>query len=370
MDALILSCGTGGGHNSAGKAILEEMKKRGHHAKMLNPYMLKSNRLSNGIDRTYIATARNTPKAFGAIYRIGNSYRRLPFHSPVYFVNRGMDKIMQEYFTEHHFDVVIMPHLFPAEIMTNMKRHGISIPKTIFVATDYVCIPFTEETECDAYIIPAKDLTEDFIKRGLPKEKLYPFGIPTRNCFAANEPRREVKKRLRLAMEKKYILIAGGSMGGGNIENAISKIQYYFSSRKDIELIIVCGSNQNLFQKLKEQNNAGITVIGQCDDMSSYMKACDLFITKPGGLSSTEAAVCGIPILHTSPIPGCESYNADYFSKHGMSIYGEITEELLHIAEELIRNESMRTEMIACQKKFINPYAAVNVCDFAEKICR
>ena len=125
-----------------------------------------------------------------------------------------------------------------------------------------------------------------------------------------------------------------------------------------------------LFQKLKEQNNAGITVIGQCDDMSSYMKACDLFITKPGGLSSTEAAVCGIPILHTSPIPGCESYNADYFSKHGISISGEITEELLHIAEELIRNESMRTEMIACQKKFINPYAAVNVCDFAEKICR
>lgn len=29
MDALILSCGTGGGHNAAGAAIKEELIKRG-----------------------------------------------------------------------------------------------------------------------------------------------------------------------------------------------------------------------------------------------------------------------------------------------------------------------------------------------------
>ena len=38
--------------------------------------------------------------------------------------------------------------------------------------------------------------------------------------------------------------------------------------------------------------------------MADYMAACDVFITKPGGLSSTEAAVAGIPLIHISPIPG------------------------------------------------------------------
>ena len=147
MDALILSCGTGGGHDAAGKAVYEEMRRRGHHVTMLNPYTIKSTRLSNRINRIYISIVQHMPKAFGVIYMIGNLYRRLPFRSPVYFVNRAMNSVMKEYFAEHHFDIVIMPHLFPAEIMTNMKLHGMDIPKTMFIATDYVCIPFTEETD-------------------------------------------------------------------------------------------------------------------------------------------------------------------------------------------------------------------------------
>lgn len=72
MNALILSCGTGGGHDAAGKAVYEEMKKRGHQVTMLNPYTLKSTKLSGRIDRTYISTVQHVPRAFGVVYKIGN----------------------------------------------------------------------------------------------------------------------------------------------------------------------------------------------------------------------------------------------------------------------------------------------------------
>ena len=36
MDALILSCSTGGGHNAAGTAIKEELEVRGHHVTMMD----------------------------------------------------------------------------------------------------------------------------------------------------------------------------------------------------------------------------------------------------------------------------------------------------------------------------------------------
>lgn len=49
MDALILSCGTGGGHDSAARAIIEEMNARGHRTVLLNPYKLKSDRLADGM---------------------------------------------------------------------------------------------------------------------------------------------------------------------------------------------------------------------------------------------------------------------------------------------------------------------------------
>ncbi|MCI7130265.1 MAG: glycosyltransferase [Lachnospiraceae bacterium] len=368
MDALILSCGTGGGHNSAGIAILEEMEKRGHHVTMLNPYTLKSKKLSSGIDRTYISMAQRAPDAFGAVYKIGNLYRRLPFRSPVYFANHVMDTVMEEYFAEHPVDIVLMPHLFPAEILTNMKLHGLQIPKTMFIATDYVCIPFTEETECDAYVVPAKDLEDHFTEKGIPGDKLYPLGIPTGNRFMAEESCEQAKKRLGLDADKNYILVAGGSMGGGKIRQMINVLCDHFAGQKDVELLVICGSNQALFQKLSEQRMPGVTLIDYTDDMEGYMRASQLFITKPGGLSSTEAAVRNVPILHTAAIPGCESYNARYFSRHGMSVWARDPEEVIRFAEELLRDKAARQHMISNQQQYINSRAAADICDLAEKL--
>lgn len=368
MDALILSCGTGGGHNSAGKAVLEELNRRGHHAMMLNPYTLKSTKLSGGIDQTYISTVQRAPDAFGAIYKIGNLYRRLPFRSPVYYINHAMDTVMEEYFSEHHVDIVLMPHLFPAEIMTNMKLHGMQIPKTMFIATDYVCIPFTEETECDAYVIPAADLAADFTGKGIPEEKLHPLGIPTSSRFVAEESCAQAKRRMGLDADKEYILVAGGSMGGGKIEQTIDALCDCFSGREHTGLIVICGSNQALFHRLSERAVPGLVLINHTDQMAAYMRASRVFITKPGGLSSTEAAVRNVPILHTAAIPGCESYNAQYFAGHGMSAWAHTTDEMIRLAEDLLENDDVGAKMVGCQRRWINPRAASEICDLAEEL--
>ena len=158
MEALILSCGTGGGHNSAASAISEELTRRGHRATVLNPYELRSKKMAEKINNFYIKPVQKAPTVFGAVYNAGQLYRRLPVRSPVYFANYGMISPMEEYLSRNHFDIIITTHLFPAEILTCMKRKGIHLPKTVFIATDYTCIPFTEETECDAYICPSDKL--------------------------------------------------------------------------------------------------------------------------------------------------------------------------------------------------------------------
>lgn len=368
MEALILSCGTGGGHNSAGKAVMEELNRRGHHAVMLNPYTLRSSRLAGRIDKIYISTAQRAPKVFGAVYKAGDLYRKLPGRSPVYFVNRKMIPVMQAYLAEHHVDIVIMPHLFPAEILTNMKCRGLKIPKTMFVATDYCCIPFTEETDCDAYVIPAADLRDDFSGRGIPKEKLYPYGIPVQRSFADAVDRQDAKGRLGLAADKKYILISGGSMGAGNIDKMLRMLLTYADQNSEVRLIVICGNNQKLYEKLSRKYGEQAVVIGHTEQMADYMKACHLYLTKPGGLSSTEAAVCGIPLVHMPPIPGCETKNARYFCGHNMSVSCEVTKEGMEKIFELLRDERICAVMTECQKKCINKDAAVWVCELAEAL--
>ena len=95
MNVLILSCGTGGGHNAAGAAVQKQLQKQGHQVVMINPYRLKSNRLAGMIDKVYIGLVQKNSTLFGFVYRLGELYRRLPFPSPVYYINRKMAYILQ-----------------------------------------------------------------------------------------------------------------------------------------------------------------------------------------------------------------------------------------------------------------------------------
>lgn len=335
---------------------------------MLNPYELRSKKMAEKINNFYIKPVQKAPTVFGAVYNAGQLYRRLPVRSPVYFANYGMISPMEEYLSRNHFDIIITTHLFPAEILTCMKRKGIHLPKTVFIATDYTCIPFTEETECDAYIIPSDKLKETFADCGLPDEKLYPLGIPVHRRFSQKESGQEACKRLGLAPDKRYILAAGGSMGGGSIKRLIYTLADEAAMRKDTELIVICGSNKRMYDELKKQNLSGVTVVGFTLDMAEYMKAADLFVTKPGGLSSTEAAVCGIPLIHVAPIPGCETYNARFFSDYGMSRYCHTSDDELADALKILDSEAERDAMIRNQRKMIRSDAAGRISDFAERM--
>ena len=78
MDTLILSCGTGGGHNSACAALEQELTLRGHNVNTLNPYLLKGERTAAVIDKAYISLVQKAPAVFGGIYRLGDACRFPP----------------------------------------------------------------------------------------------------------------------------------------------------------------------------------------------------------------------------------------------------------------------------------------------------
>lgn len=369
MDALIMTCGTGGGHNAAGKAVAEELTRRGHNVTVLNPYTLTGDKLPSVIDNTYISIAKNAPSVFGFVYHLGEAYRRLPFPSPVYFLNGMMKDVMADYLGKNKFDVILMSHLFPAEILTNMKRHGIRVPKTVFIATDYTCIPFTEETDCDCYIIPAGELADDYTRRGIPVEKLHSLGIPVGSGFSHMSGKSEARASLGLddSEGRSYILISGGSMGAGRLELVVDLLREKYAGT-NVGLIVICGSNDRLYKKLAPLASSDLVVLEHTDRMADYMNACDLFITKPGGLSSSEAAASGTPLIHITPIPGCESLNMRFFEDHGMSVAVSSPRRQLVAACEKLMERPAREQMTENQHNIIPQAAASDICDLVERM--
>ena len=365
MNALMLTCGTGGGHNSACAAVAEAMAARGHRVTTLNPYTLKNDQVAEVIDKAYILLAQKAPNAFGAAYKLGDVYRKLPFPSPVYQLNRQMEPVLERYMEEHHFDAVVTTHLFPAEILTSMKRRKTSVPRTYFIATDYACIPFTEETDLDWYIIPAKELTAEFVGRGIDEARIRPLGIPVRPPFYQREDRDVVRARLGLSADRKMILVAGGSIGAGHIQKVVGILLDRYGP--DADIIVVCGSNQELKEHVERAFSGRCTVLGFTDQMADYLKACDLYLSKPGGLSSTEAAVVGTALVHITPIPGCETSNMHFFAQNGMSLAVDSPEhELINACDRLLE-KGARERMIQAQHRVIPADAAGDICALLEE---
>lgn len=366
MDALILSCGTGGGHNSAGAAVAEELIRRSFSVETLDPYSLAGDGVAHKVGNAYIKLIQKSPRTFGLLYGAAQGVRNIPFHSPVYWANALIAERMAAYLSHRHFDVAVMPHLFPAEIFTYMKEHGYNVPKSVFIATDYTCIPFTEETCCDYYITPSPLLSEDFIRRGIPADKLRPFGIPVRSQFHNPGTKAQARKRLALDATQPYILLSGGSIGAGKLEGAIACLL----QSAQFQIIAICGNNDALYARLSRQY-AGckkLQLIKSTPDIADYMRACDLYISKPGGLSSTEAAVMGIPLAHYSPIPGCESFNMQFFTEHGMALRAD-KDNLYETTQKLMDPENAQA-MIRNQKEYINAGAATEIGNFIESLCR
>lgn len=367
MKILILSCATGGGHNAAGAAIQEYLKKNGHDACMMDLFSLSSARTANTVGQCYVKMARGLPHVFGFLYRIGGYISSARRKSPVYFANGLMAKKLKAYLAENHYDAIVMPHLFPAETITYMKRHHMEVPLSVVITTDYTCIPFWEETECDYYILPHADLTDEYVKRGLPEEKLLPLGIPVKGAFFTKQDKAAAKRRLHLPEDKPMYLIMSGSMGFGKIH--LFAYELYRNLKNGEQVVIICGNNKKLKRTLKKQffRSRGMHIIGYTSHVADFMAACDVIYTKPGGLTSTEALNMNIPIVHTAPIPGCENKNRDFFVSRGMSIAAAHVRTQITQGRLLVENTAVRDGMLAAQRLHALPRAAEGICKLLEE---
>lgn len=368
MKILILSCNTGEGHNSAAKAIAEHAELAGHEVQLKDMMAMASDKVSKRVGGTYVSIVKYCPWLFQALYQIAGKISSERHKSPVYYANILMAGKLQAYLEAHPCDVIITTHLFPAETLTYLKRKGRLRQKVIAVSTDYTCIPFWEETECDLYTVAHEQQIGEYMMRGIPIERLKPLGIPVGRSFEQRKEKEAARLLLGLPRKVPVYLIMGGSMGFGKMHLFTQKLARGCVNGE--QMVIICGNNQRLYQRMQDQFKASrnVHVVGFTSQIADYMDACDVVFTKPGGLSSTEAAVKGIPIVHTAPIPGCETKNVAFFTKNGMSVGTKRISEQLYYGRKLIYDMKYRRFMQEAQRKGLPRDAAAQILETAQGI--
>lgn len=365
MKALILSCKTGGGHDSAAKAVMEQLQRQGIPCEWRDFQTFLSEKKSERSSKLYVWVTLHCPHLFGLLYCIAGWISHPGGKSPIYLANRKYAEPMYRYLKENGFDTVITSHLFAAEALTCMRR---KFPdsrdiRTYLIATDYTCQPFQEETQPDYVFLPHKEIKKEFSGAFRP-EQMIPTGIPVSAAFSQNITREEARRQLGLEPDKRSILIMTGSMGFGKSDKLIHKFLKFLPN--DVQILFLAGNNEKLKRRIRKRfrKDSRVIAVDYTDKVALYMKASEILFTKTGGLTSTEAAVCGIPIVITSYIPGCETKNARFFLRHGMAYryrrFGTGLPSLMRMLDDPERRQAM----IDAQAREINPRAAEEICRF------
>lgn len=370
MKILILSCNTGEGHNSAAKAILEHARMAGHEVRMEDMMALASEKVSKRVGGTYVGIVKYCPTLFQVLYGVASKISSDRRKSPVYYANTLMAEKLENYLKEYPCDVIIVTHLFPAETLTYLKKKNRLKQKVIAVSTDYTCIPFWEETDCDIYTVPHEAQLPEYMARGIAPERLKAIGIPVSSPFRQKKEKESARLLLGLPEKIPVYLVMGGSMGFGKMHLFADKLARGCTNGEQI--VIICGNNHGLYRRMCYQfrGNPNVHVIGYTNQVADYMDACDVVFTKPGGLSSTEAAAKGIPIVHTAPIPGCETKNVRFFNQTGMSVGAKRMSEQLYYGHKLAWDEEYRKAMQEAQSRSLHRDAAVRVIELAQEMVR
>lgn len=318
MKTLILTCNTGGGHNSCANAIREVYDSNGETCVIEDALSFVSGKFSDFICGWHIRIYRYAPDIFKAMYSFMEKYpSTMGDKSLVYkLLCQGVDKLY-EYINDGEFDNVICTHVFAALMITEMKkRYNVKL-LTAFVTTDYTCSPGVKNSELDIYFIPDQDLYDQFESEHITRENTVPSGIPVRQMFYQDTDKRIAKKCFGVPCGNKHLVVMCGSMGCGPIKQLAAKM--CVELHNDWDVTIICGSNEKLKSRLERRyfDAERMHIRGFVKDMSLVMDSADLYLTKPGGISVTEAAVKSLPMIFVDAVAACEKYNKIRFTSLG-----------------------------------------------------
>lgn len=339
MRVLLLSCNTGGGHNSAAKAIMESFKKRSVDCDRADALAFISEVHSEIVSNGHSYIYRHLPQLFGVGYRFEEK------HPPKFIYDQmslGAKKLAQ-HIANGNYDAIVCTHIFAAMMVTEAKKkHGISVPQHL-VITDYCAYPGTEMVDVKHFFVPAESLRATYTSLGVDSSKIVASGIPVDMSFDLPLKKSDARKKLHLPEKGKIVLLFSGSIGCGRLHKIAPELERKLPD--DTTLVIICGHNHRLHKQLNRVCSHNTVVVGYTNRINDYMTAADLCISKPGGLSVTEMLVKRLPMVLMLSVPGCETRNMEFFVNHDAAVGTNDWNEAIFHTVELITNTDKMTAM-------------------------
>lgn len=286
------------------------------------------------VTKTYLEWIAHFPKTYAW------TYKHMAHHSDgdrtyIYYELLFL-KTMKQIIIEENPDFIFCTHGFPSYLLNQLKKKDQCDIPVINVYTDFFINDIWGREMIDFHFVPTQAMRDDLIQDYISEDSIFVTGIPISEQFEQKNDK-SMNSRSRLK-----VLVSGGSIGAGNIIELL-KSQ---SSDNGIDYVVLCGKNKKLYQEIKKLNCEYIyplSYITSKHKMNELYNQADAIITKPGGVTISEALQKNIPIFVHEALPGQEEINLELLKElhliHEINDLEALNDQLIHFLENPILME-------------------------------
>lgn len=325
MRILICSASVGAGHVRAAEAIELALRRHDAAPTIANHDVLAL--MPPAFRRVYrdgyFDLVSRAPRVLGWLYDKTDR----PFHKDqvrAKVEQAGAGKLLKM-IREFDPDLAICTHFLPTVLLDRERRHGCLRARIVTVVTDFEVHGMWLSVPSDHYFVATGEARAHLEALAIPPESITESGIPTHPLFAERRDRAAMRRKHGLRADMPLILVSAGGFGAANANRMIDSL---LSSGIRAQIVAVCGNSaalKNSIEKSAARRAAdampALQVVGFTNEMDELMSAADLMIGKPGGLTTSESLVKGLPWVIVNPIPGQEERNAIYLLEHGAGVW-------------------------------------------------
>ena len=313
----------------------------------------------------YLGLITRYPRLWGMLYRITDDARpEAVMQRTRRTIERLNTRRLRAAISAFAPDAIVCTHFLPAEMLMRQIRKGrVNVPVYLQV-TDFDLHRMWVIPGMTGYFAGSPEIAHRMRAVGLPPERIHMTGIPVMPGFGLDHDRNALRSELGMDPDRPAYLVMGGGAGVGALDELADKL---LSEGGDFQLVVLAGRNVEMLERLRVlagTKHAGrLFPHGFTRQVERLMACCDLAITKPGGLTTSECLAVGLPMIVNAPIPGQEERNADYLLEQGAA-WKAIDAVALAWRIRQLRDDPARLSAMAANARAIGrPHAARDVVD-------
>lgn len=354
--ALLLISDTGGGHRSAANGIVAALEEDGSYETRIEDVAAHCAFPLTQLGLGYSMALRYAPPVYGALYYATNGRRR--YRALVRFCEPLYRERLRDLFISYKPDVIVSVH--PLLNHAALRARDDARMQHVPVVTVITDLGKVHESwlvaNADAVVVPAREVYQRALSRGVPSARLHLLGHPIHPKFDdVTGSKANLRGQLGLPVDVPIVMLMAGGEGGGKL---LSTALALARAKLPIELVVVCGRNESLAQKLSELAKSlptPVHVLGFTDKIPEYFRAVDLLVTKAGPGTLAEANAAQLPVIVYDYVPGQERGNVDFVRSNGLGLIALTGSRAVVSAVRSLIDQPDRLEMIRHNQEVVAP---------------